>query len=179
MYELLIADFLCSTAAKSDRFYVKMIRSKEFFLGIWKWNLKCFFSFYKKTKSDMHVVYLILIKPKSFLYLQMASTKLADTLNPGGKGAKNSLLLYLVMINLSLSSCEDSARGLGPFNFCSHRLLANWLPKACITAKWPGGHSSRSRERTRDMCDPSFRCTPEHSMQIRTPKFMLAQSGSV
>ena len=73
----------------------------------------------------MYVVYLILIKPKSFLYLQMASTKLADTLNPGGKGAKNSLLLYLVMINLSLSSCEDSARGLGPFNFCSHRLLAN------------------------------------------------------
>ena len=37
-------------------------------------------------------------------YLQIASTKLADTLNPGGKGAKNSLLLYLVMINRSLSS---------------------------------------------------------------------------
>ena len=109
----------------------------------------------------------------------MASTRLAETLNPGGKGAKNSLLLYLLMINLSFSSWVDSGRGLGPFSFCSQILLAMRLPKADMTARWPGGHSSRSRERTLDMCEPSLRWTPEHSMQIKTPRLILAQSGSV
>ena len=115
---------------------------------------------------------------KIWFYLQMASTRLAETLNPGGKGAKNSLLLYLLMINLSFSSWVDSGRGLGPFSFCSQILLAMRLPKADMTARWPGGHSSRSRERTLDMCEPSFRWTPEHSMQIKTPRLILAQSGS-
>lgn len=40
------------------------------------------------------------------------------------------------------------------------------------------GHSSRSRERTRDRCVPRFLWIPEHSMQIRAPRFRLAQSGS-
>ena len=53
------------------------------------------------------------------------------------------------------------------------------LPKADITAKWPGGQSSRSRDRTLDICEPNFRWTPEHSMQISTPRLMLAQSGSI
>ena len=56
--------------------------------------------------------------------------------------------------------------------------LAVSLPSDAMTARWPGGHSSKSRERTREMWEPSFRCTPEHSMHIRTPKLMLAQSGS-
>ena len=40
------------------------------------------------------------------------------------------------------------------------------------------GHSSRSRERTREMWDPKFRWIPEHSMQTRMPRLRLAQSGS-
>ena len=112
------------------------------------------------------------------IYLQMASTRLAEVFSPGGKGARNSLLLYFAMINLSLSSCEEVGSGLGPFSFCSQILFAIELPKADITAKWPGGHSSRSSERTLDMCEPNFRWTPEHSMQISTPRLMLAQSGS-
>lgn len=111
-------------------------------------------------------------------YLQMASTRLAAVPNPGGKGARNSLLLYLAMMKRSLSSCEEWASGLGPFNFCSQILLAIRLPRADMTAKCPGGHSSRSNERTLDMCVPNFRWTPEHSMQMRTPRLMLAQSGS-
>merc|ERR1719266_773977 len=107
----------------------------------------------------------------------MASTRLAEVFSPGGKGARNSLLLYFAMINLSLSSCEEVGSGLGPFSFCSQILFAIELPKADITAKWPGGHSSRSSERTLDMCEPNFRWTPEHSMQISTPRLMLAQSG--
>ena len=41
------------------------------------------------------------------------------------------------------------------------------------------GHSSRSKERTREMCEPRFLWMPEHSMQTRIPRFKLAQSGSV
>lgn len=41
------------------------------------------------------------------------------------------------------------------------------------------GHSSRSRDRTRDMWDPRLRWIPEHSIHMSTPKLRLAQSGSV
>lgn len=40
------------------------------------------------------------------------------------------------------------------------------------------GHSSRSRDRTLEMCEPRLRWMPEHSIQINTPRFKLAQSGS-
>ena len=39
-------------------------------------------------------------------------------------------------------------------------------------------HSSRLRDRTLDMCEPSFLCTPEHSMQSRQPWFTEPHSGS-
>ena len=41
------------------------------------------------------------------------------------------------------------------------------------------GHSSRSKDRTREMCDPKLRWMPEHSIHTKTPRFKLAQSGSV
>lgn len=40
------------------------------------------------------------------------------------------------------------------------------------------GHSSRSSDRTREMCEPKLRWMPEHSMHTKTPRFKLAQSGS-
>jgi hypothetical protein len=40
------------------------------------------------------------------------------------------------------------------------------------------GHSSRSKDRTREMCDPKLRWMPEHSIHTKTPRFKLAQSGS-
>merc|ERR1719458_625069 len=40
----------------------------------------------------------------------MASTRLAEVPRPGGKGARNSLLLYFAMMNLSLSSCRGGIR---------------------------------------------------------------------
>merc|ERR1719491_932688 len=49
----------------------------------------------------------------------MASTRLAEVPNPGGKGARNSLLLYFAIINLSLSSCEEVGSGFGPLKLCS------------------------------------------------------------
>ena len=55
--------------------------------------------------------------------------------SPEGKGARNSLLLYFAIMNLSLSSCEDVGSGLGPFNLASQMLLAKTLPKADMTAK--------------------------------------------
>lgn len=38
--------------------------------------------------------------------------------------------------------------------------------------------SSKSKDRTFDICEPKFLCIPEHSMHINTPRFKLAQSGS-
>ena len=40
------------------------------------------------------------------------------------------------------------------------------------------GHSSSSNERTRVICVPRFLWIPEHSIQMRAPRFRLAQSGS-
>ena len=37
---------------------------------------------------------------------------------------------------------------------------------------------SRSRDLTLETWDPRFLCMPEHSMQIRMPRLMLAQEGS-
>ena len=59
----------------------------------------------------------------------MASTRLAEVPNPGGKGARNSLLLYFAMINLSLSSCVEVGSGFWPFSLCSQMLFASALPK--------------------------------------------------
>ena len=93
---------------------------------------------------------------------------------------RNSRRLYLAIINLSFSSWLEVGDGFMPGcgNLPSHKELAVRFPNAVITAKWPGGHSSRSRERTLEIWDPRFLCTPEHSIQIKTPKLMLAQSGS-
>lgn len=38
--------------------------------------------------------------------------------------------------------------------------------------------SSKSNDRTLDMCEPKFLWIPEHSIHISTPKLRLAQSGS-
>lgn len=48
-----------------------------------------------------------------------------------------------------------------------------------LIMKYTYGHLSKSSERTLDIWDPKFLWTPEHSIHIRTPKFKLAQSGSV
>lgn len=72
-----------------------------------------------------------------------------------------------------------SGPGLGrPCVLASHTLLASSLPMAVMTLRSSSGHSSRSRERTLDRWVPRFRWMPEHSMQIRAPRFRLAQSGS-
>lgn len=60
----------------------------------------------------------------------------------------------------------------------SHTLLAMAFPMAVITMLSSTGQSSRSKDRTRDRCVPRFLCIPEHSIQIRAPRFRLAQSGS-
>ena len=117
------------------------------------------------------------------VYLQIASTRLAALfMFPGwlSTGMRNSRRLYLAIINLSFSSWLEVGDGFMPGcgNLPSHKELAVRFPNAVITAKWPGGHSSRSRERTLEIWDPRFLCTPEHSIQIKTPKLMLAQSGS-
>ena len=62
------------------------------------------------------------------IYLQIASTRLADELSPDDKGARNSLLLYFAIINLSLSSWDEAGSGFGPFSFCSQILFAIVLP---------------------------------------------------
>lgn len=53
------------------------------------------------------------------------------------------------------------------------------LPMATMRAISSGLHSSRLSERTREMCEPSCRWTPEHSMHSRQPWFSEAHSGSV
>ena len=117
------------------------------------------------------------------MYLQIASTRWeALFVFPGwlGSGIRNSRLLYLAIINLSFSSWLEFGEGLTPGReiLCSQREFAVRLPIAVMTAKWPGGHSSRSSDRTLDIWDPKFLWTPEHSIQIRAPKLILAQSGS-
>lgn len=73
----------------------------------------------------------------------------------------------------------ESEEGLTwPWLFSSHTLLASSLPMADITLMSSMGQSSRSSERTRDRCVPRLRWIPEHSMQMRAPRFRLAQSGS-
>ena len=62
-------------------------------------------------------------------YLQIASTRLAEVLSPDDKGARNSLLLYFAIINLSLSSCEEEGAGFSPFDLCSQMLFASVLPR--------------------------------------------------
>lgn len=72
-----------------------------------------------------------------------------------------------------------SGVGLGrPCVLASHTLLASSFPMAVMTLMSSSGHSSRSRERTLDRWVPRFLWIPEHSMQIRAPRFRLAQSGS-
>lgn len=72
-----------------------------------------------------------------------------------------------------------SGAGLGrPCALASHTLLASSLPMAVMTLMSSSGHSSRSRDRTLDRWVPRFLWIPEHSMQIRAPRFRLAQSGS-
>lgn len=72
-----------------------------------------------------------------------------------------------------------SGAGLGrPCELASHTLLASSLPMAVMTLMSSSGHSSRSRDRTLDRWVPRFLWMPEHSMQMRAPRFRLAQSGS-
>lgn len=61
---------------------------------------------------------------------------------------------------------------------CSQTEFAKLFPIVSITLKCPGGHSSNVRDRTLLMWDPRFRCTPEHSIHIRTPRLRLAHSGA-
>lgn len=65
-----------------------------------------------------------------------------------------------------------------PWVSASHTPFASSLPMADMTLMSSSGHSSRSRDRTRDRCVPRFLWMPEHSMQISAPRFRLAQSGS-
>lgn len=57
-------------------------------------------------------------------------------------------------------------------------LLAVRLPMDVSTSVSSRGQSSRSRERTRERWVPRLRWIPEHSMQIKAPRFRLAQVGS-
>lgn len=41
------------------------------------------------------------------------------------------------------------------------------------------GHSSRSKDRTRDRCVPRFRCNDAQSMQIKAPRFSEAHVGLI
>lgn len=92
---------------------------------------------------------------------------------------RNARRSYFSRIHLSFSSRLEVAIGLTwPLKSASHIEFARSLPKDTITLTWLNGHSSRSRDRTRDICEPRFLCIPEHSMQINTPRFRLAQSGS-
>ncbi len=97
-------------------------------------------------------------------------------------GARNSFWLYFAMMKRSFSSWDEFGSGFRYprlwWSLDSHMEFATSLPSEAMTARWPGGHSSRSRDLTLEMCEPSFRWTPEHSMHISTPKLMLAQSGS-
>ena len=120
-------------------------------------------------------------------HLNMASRRAAAALIPVGSAAKKSFLLYLATMYRSFSSCELLGPGflgtaaedlLEAARLASQTALARRLPREVMTARWPGGHSSRSRERTREMWEPSWRCTPEHSMQMSAPRLMLAQSGA-
>ena len=111
----------------------------------------------------------------------MASTRWAEleAFPLPDSGARNSRLLYFERMNRSFSSWLEWGPGFRPApSLASHTEFACRLPKALITAKWPGGHSSRSKDLTREMWEPKLRWTPEHWIQIRTPRFMLAQSGS-
>lgn len=66
-----------------------------------------------------------------------------------------------------------------PWGRASQMPLAVALPMVVSTNVSSEGQSSRSSERTRDTCVPRLRWMPEHSMQIRAPRFRLAHVGSV
>ena len=51
------------------------------------------------------------------------------------------------------------------------------FPTACNMALCSWLHSSNSTDLTRDTCAPRFRWIPEHSIQIKMPKFNDAQVG--
>ena len=116
----------------------------------------------------------------AYNYLHTASTIPAATVKFGGIPAKNIFCWYLAMMYFSFSSGEllDSGFVTPLPNFASQTELTSLFPKAVITERCPGGHSSNSKERTREMWDPSWRCTPEHTMHMRAPKLILAHIGS-
>lgn len=78
-----------------------------------------------------------------------------------------------------VSDREASGAGLRrPSVRPSHIQLTMWLPMALRTSVSSRGKSSRSRERTLDRWVPRFLWIPEHSMQMRAPRFRLAHVGS-
>ncbi|KAG7232261.1 hypothetical protein INR49_009337 [Caranx melampygus] len=97
----------------------------------------------------------------------------------GGSGATNSFCSYLALIQDSRSSLKQQRQhraGLRrPSVRASQILLTMWLPMARRTRVISRGRSSRSSERTRVRWVPRFLWIPEHSMQMRAPRFRLAQ----
>lgn len=66
-----------------------------------------------------------------------------------------------------------------PSSPSSHTLLAKRFPVAWKCAMTAGSQALTSsvRERTLERCVPRWRCSPEHSMHMRTPRLREAQSG--
>lgn len=84
------------------------------------------------------------------------------------------------IINTELITCSLLAFNLCyPQFFLTYGSKSGQCPAKLQTIKHNTyGHSSSPRDRTLLMCEPRFRCTPEHSMHISTPRFRLAHSGS-
>ena len=114
----------------------------------------------------------------AMLLLLMEERRAEGGERPGGRGAIISFLTYLATMYFSLSSLLLLGPGLCAGNIlASQTLLAMWLPSLVMARRCAGGQSSRSRLLTLDMWDPRFLWMPEHSMQIKTPRLMLAQLG--
>lgn len=108
----------------------------------------------------------------------MSSSPSTSRVDGSGMGPSitHRLSSYFVRMKFSILASEGTWPGA---SFASQYLLARAFPQLSTLCNCSSVHESKSTDLTRLMCVPIPRWIPEHRMQMKTPRFQLAQRGSV
>lgn len=91
-----------------------------------------------------------------------------------GPSMTHLLSSYLVRMKFSILASEGTWPGA---SFDSQYLFARAFPQLRMLCICSSVQESRSTDLTRLMCTPILRWMPEQRMQMKTPRFQLAQRG--